>query len=293
MQTATYPKAVKDLIEALSWRAERFGQTNSAQSLGDQIEKLPMLFLMEKPYLTTFDDGEGIAGYDSIIDFLANASPDSDNFPHQVMCLVTIGDSHRPHFKAFRQVKHAYDVRATAATILAYYEGKEKLPAGFTKEAIDWLTGETSRLGYGTEDSEDYKDKKGQEAVALFYDAILSISDVTEAPMLMQIFSHSCPDANFAYSSQSYTVGRTTRLFCRTFASPVSEHYNEILADMFEWKARELLTWSFLRNVGYKYGLDVEATTYRTLPPPRIAGALTHLPMASALNQHGSNLLES
>lgn len=285
MIEVVYPEAIQRLIEALEWRTERFGKPGTAKSLTWRSEQLPPLLLIESPNIDGWNSQEVFSGYSSMTDFLANASPKLKRFPGKLMCLVTIGDSLRPAFTPFQHQYQAYDVRATAATVLAYYEAKERLPRGFTKEVIDWLTDKTYRIGFGSSDAEAYSDQRAKEAVGLFYDAILSVCEAAQAPLLKEMFRYDTADPNFAYSSRFTEAGRATRIFCRSIGTTSSEYYNEVLAEMFEWQARELLTWHFLRNVGRNYQLDPEKLTYRSLPPPQMVGALTHLPEPAALPQ--------
>jgi|GEM_PF-6021102 len=291
MTKTHYPDAVHKLIEALDWRAQYFNQTPPTKALAEYPVDLSQLLLFESPGIDTWNKQDTFPGYRSMTDYLANAQPNSKTFPHRVMCLVTIGDSVRPHFTAFEHHQHTYDVRATAKTVLAYYEAREKLPSGFTDITISWLQQATINASHGGIGSNEAK--KSQLAVALFYDAILSVSDLMEAPLLMQIFQHTGDQPNFSYDSNwPYVVGRATRLFCQTIASPSTTHYNESLARMFEWHARELLTWHFLRSIGYKYQIDPEKTTYRNLPPSTMLGALAHLPTPLALDPPGPDRLE-
>ena len=272
--TKTWPSAVDELIEALKWRAEGIGQPVSDRELSENTGELPELLLMEAPPTNGWNSQRFFPGYQSMIDFLANAWPDNECTPSRVMGLVTIGDNHRPHLVPFDMCRHSFDIQATAATLLAYYEGKEKLPPGLTKKVIGWLMQNTLRMGYGPSDAERYSDDLGKKAVACFKKAILSVSDVTETPILLKIFD----EKNFAYSSHcSYVVGRSTRLFCQTFCLSGQEHYNKALARIFEYRARELLTGFFVEQIGYKYELDPEETTYENIPKSRMPGALAHL----------------
>lgn len=278
--TKTWPDAVDDLIEALEWRAERMGQMPSTTVLSETSEELPQLLLFCGPAVDTWNSQDTFVGHESMIDFLANSSPGCESMPRQVMCLVTIGDSFRPHMVSFGLDGYNFDVLVTATTLLAYYEAKEKLPNGFTKEVITWLMQETHRIGYSSEEQERYCDQIGQRAVMLFREAIFSVSDVRETPILMKIFG----EERFAYSSRRLgVVGRATRLFARTFCQPGQDSYNEVLADIFEYKAREVLTRFFVGQIAYKYDIDPDTMTYKNLPRSKMVGALAHLPVQKEL----------
>lgn len=288
--TTAYPEAVLKLIEALEWRANNLNQPSSTKDLVQEPEELPIVLLLDGTNSST----ESFAGYRSMTDFLANSWPNNDTIPWRMMCLVTIGEGVRPHFLPLSNAQHPYDVLATAATLLSYYEGKEKLPSGFAKEVSNWLMDKTNRVGYGTEDMERHADQLGREAVELFCKAILSVTDVTETPIVAKIFEYSTGRGRFAYSSdQSSVIGKATRLFCRTFCLEGHERFNKVLATLFEWKARELLTWQLLHQVGYRYGLDPETTTYGNLPRSSMVGAFAHLPSQPALELPGPDALEA
>lgn len=274
--TKTWPESVTRLIEALGPCGIKLDQPTPMTTLAEYSNQLPKLLLMEG---TSSDQGP-IGGYESMIDFLTNAWPENDRIPWRLMCLVTIGDSHRPFLIPLEVQSHPFDVLATAETVLAYYEAKEQLPHGFTAAVSSFLMRETQRTGYGSEDMEEHQNLKGQEAVKLFREAIWDVSDVAETPALLQIFD----EQNFAYTShRCHTTGRATRKYCQMMCCPEGPHFNAVMANIFEWKAREVLTWFFVNNVAYEYGIDPKSTTYRNLPRSQMIGALAHLPVLKEL----------
>lgn len=281
--TKTWPESVTRLIEAFGTIGAKLDQPTTLTSISEKLTTLPALLVMEAPATKTWNDQEVFAGHESMIDFLTNAEPLHDLVSTRAMCLVTIGDSQRPHLVSFGIVPHYFDIQATAETLLAYYEAKEQLPYGFTDAVSSWLMYETCRMGYGDENMERYRDRKGQEAVKLFRDAICDVSDITETPALLQILD----DKSLAYSSRrAYIAGKATRQYCRMMCQPDGPHFNEAMANIFECKAREVLTWFFVSNVAYKYGINSENTTYRNLPRSQMIGALAHLPLPYALPEH-------
>lgn len=282
-----WPEPVCRLIAALGHRADELDiKPTSYKAIAEANNPITLLLLFDVP---GFDASDGLAGYGSLSDFLANAKPKEDGIPSEITCMVTIGGSSRPYLFPFRVQPHTFDVLGVAEILLGRYEAKEKLPYGFSRAVASWLMDKTNRIGYGEPSDDAYADRQGKEAVRLFREAIISVSDVTETPLLMQIFDQE----RLAYSSYcSYITGCATRLFCRTFCRGEGEHFNEVLANSFEYRARELLTWFFSREVAYRYGIDPEETTYRNLPKSALAGAFAHLPTPEALPQPGPDALE-
>lgn len=280
--TKTWPESVTRLIEAVGAVGIELDQPTSVTTMVEFSNQLPKLFLLEGRSSSTAP----IAGYESMIDFFANAWPFNDKIPWGMQCLITIGDSHRPFFIQLEPKPHPFDVMATAETLLAYYEAKEQLPSGFAEAVSRFLMLMTNRAGYGDAEMERHQDQKGREAVKLFREAICDVSDITETPALLQIVE----DRSFAYSSRcGYLSGTATRRYCQMICRPDSPFFNEVMASIFEWKAREVLTWDFVGNVAYEYGINPENTTYRNLPRSPMIGALAHLPVLLKLSEQNED----
>lgn len=283
--------AVEELINALGHRAENFGNNSKAVGLASRTGGLrPLLLFGVSNSMSSINRHPQLeAGFGSVSDFLLGYNGLDHGIPSKVRSLISVGkESIHPAIAEFKLCPHTFDVLATAKTLIAFYEGREKLPAGFAEVVADWLLYKTKRFGYGN--YEPNLDAEGKRAVTLVSNALISVSAIAEVPLLNSIFrverSGSELDPNFAYSSNHlYTVGRATRVFCREFVSPRGNSYNPVLADMFEWEARNVLAILFAQNFGYAHGIDSESVKrWDDLPSPMLPGALTHIESLPALD---------
>ncbi len=284
--TKEWPPSVTALVTGLGHRADRLNSPGASGVPVLSAEELRPLLLVQGSA-----SDQPRPAHRSMVEMIRQAD-EGDRIPFRVQCLVTAGDEEQPYVLSFRLGCHQlFDVCATVRTLMAYYEAREGLPSGLADITSDWLAERTNRVGYGDDEMEESRDREGKEATELVRNAIVAVSDITEAPLTTRILGSD----NLAYSSHRATVaGRATWLFCQTYGNPVAPSYRPELATLFECRARDLLAEAFIGEVGYRFGLSGEGSggAYRQLPASRIPGALTHLPTPSMIQLGGPPSLE-
>jgi hypothetical protein len=194
----------------------------------------------------------------------------------KVLCTTPPGQSYRTI--AIDLEPWRVDLLVTLKTVLAYFEGRRRLPSGTTWVITHFLL---ENIQTSASEVEGWKGvvENTRAALKLLYELLQSCCKDEEkfwAPRIIRIGPEDGKRI-FPAHARDMREGKPTRFFAENCALKDGLYHQDELRHYFEEEARKQLKKLFIEQHGKRLGIDPRSAVSISLPAPRMRGAFYHL----------------